>query len=120
MPVFVDKEAKKMAHKVFDLTYHNYFGEARPFEPGVRKMLEELNQLDFKVGALTNRSRKFMMHELNVIDTTGWRKFFYTVVCGDDVNNRKPAPDLILRALENLGIEPSTECWYVGDSTTEY
>ncbi len=32
------------------------------------------------------------------------------------VAQAKPAPDLLLRAAEDLGVEPA-RCWYVGDST---
>ncbi|MDZ7735545.1 MAG: HAD-IA family hydrolase [Gammaproteobacteria bacterium] len=44
---------------------------------------------------------------------------FETMACGDEVKSRKPAPDLILKALENMDVEPDHSCWYVGDSTTD-
>jgi len=40
-------------------------------------------------------------------------------VCGDDVPRRKPAPDMVTRALESLGMLPGPETWFVGDSTTD-
>ncbi|MFK7794161.1 MAG: HAD hydrolase-like protein [Gammaproteobacteria bacterium] len=61
-------------------------------------MLEDLHELNLKVGALTNRNREFMIHEVSVINNTGWEHFFHTIVCGDDVLERKPAPDQILLA----------------------
>jgi phosphoglycolate phosphatase len=82
-------------------------------------MLEDLHELNLKVGALTNRNREFMMHEVSVVNETGWEHFFDTIVCGDDVEKRKPAPDQILLALEGLDEKPSLDCWYVGDSTTD-
>lgn len=39
-----------------------------------------------------------------------------TIVDGSSVQHAKPAPDLLLRAAEVLGIE-AADCWYVGDST---
>ena len=44
---------------------------------------------------------------------------FDTIVCGGDVQRRKPAPDLIFKALANLSMPPGPDCWYVGDSTTD-
>lgn len=114
-----DEEAKKIVHEAFDDAYRNYFGEVHPFEEEVEKMLEDLHELNLKVGALTNRNREFMMHEVDVVSEKGWKHFFHTIVCGDDVANRKPAPDQILQALHELNEEPNLNCWYVGDSTTD-
>ena len=114
-----DEGAKKLVHEAFDDAYRNYFGDVYPFEDCVEKMLEDLRDLNLKVGALTNRNREFMMHELSVVNETGWEHFFDTIVCGDDVPKRKPAPDQILLALKELGEQPSLNCWYVGDSTTD-
>ncbi len=114
-----DEEAKKIVHHAFDQSYRNYFGEVHPFEEDIDKMLEDLHELNIKVGALTNRSREFMMHELSVVDGSGWEHYFHTIVCGDDVPKRKPAPDQIVKALENLDEDASLACWYVGDSTTD-
>jgi len=44
---------------------------------------------------------------------------FDTLVCGDDVPQRKPAPDQLFKALENLSAPRDHSCWYVGDSTTD-
>jgi HAD superfamily hydrolase (TIGR01509 family) len=38
------------------------------------------------------------------------------IVDGSHVEHAKPAPDLLLRAAEELG-RPPARCWYVGDST---
>jgi len=38
------------------------------------------------------------------------------VIDGSHVAHAKPAPDLLLRAAEELGVPPEV-CWYVGDST---
>ncbi|MEM7304359.1 MAG: HAD hydrolase-like protein [Pseudomonadota bacterium] len=61
-----DQEAKKIAHYAFDQAYRNYYGEVKPLEGGVEKMLQDLLELDLKVGVLTNRSREFMEKELTV------------------------------------------------------
>ena len=68
---------------------------------------------------LTNRRRALFTHELNKVDGTGWRELFDVVVCGDDVRRRKPAPDMVHRALDALGLEPAADVWFVGDSTTD-
>ncbi len=114
-----DHEAKHIAHLEFNRCYRNHFGEIHPFEDGVDDMLSELQNFGLQLGVLTNRDREFLEHEINVIHVNGWAHFFDVTVCGDDVEKRKPHPDLILKALEWLDIEPDMSCWYVGDSTTD-
>ena len=112
-------EAKRIAHRAFDVHYRNHYGEVHPMEPATRENLEALRALGITLGVISNRSREFMSHEIAVVDGTGWADLFATMVCGDDVPRRKPAPDVILKALENLDAAPSAACWYVGDSTTD-
>jgi len=114
-----DEEAKQIAHEEFNRCYRNHFGEIHPFEEGIDVMLDNLRGMGLKLGVLTNRNREFLEHEIEVIHVTGWAHYFETTVCGDDVTNRKPAPDLILKSCENLGVKPGLNCWYVGDSTTD-
>lgn len=114
-----DKDAKATAHRIFDQCYRNHFGEIKPYEPGIRDILEQLRGMNMKLGVISNRKREYMLHEVSVIEGNGWNDLFDTMACGDDVEHRKPAPDLLLKALENLGIAPSHSCWYIGDSTTD-
>ena len=42
-----------------------------------------------------------------------------TIVCGDDVAQGRPAPDLILRAMHNLGVASPVAVASVGDTTLD-
>lgn len=114
-----DEEAKRIAHRVFDDAYRNHYGEVRPFEDGIRAMLAEFRGYGVKLGVLSNRKREFMEYEVRAVEGGSWLEHVDTMVCGDDVPNRKPAPDQILQALENLSAPRDHGCWYVGDSTTD-
>jgi beta-phosphoglucomutase-like phosphatase (HAD superfamily) len=46
---------------------------------------------------------------------TGIESKFACVVCGNEVKNGKPAPDIFLKAAERLGCDPS-ECIVMEDS----
>lgn len=111
--------AKRIAHGAFDEHYKKYFGAVSPMEADARQHLNQLAGMGLKLGVLSNRARHFMAHEIYTIDTSGWHEIFDTIVCGDDVEHRKPHPDLVLRAMANLGMTASQGCWYVGDSTTD-
>lgn len=114
-----DEAAKTVAHREFDKHYARFFGPVKPLEPNTRAHLMELKRLGIPIGVLSNRSRQFMAHEIYTVDSTGWHELFDTMVCGDEVARRKPHPDLILKALENLCAPADLSCWYVGDSTTD-
>ena len=114
-----DTDAKQIAHEAFDRCYLRHFGKVQPFEPGVRATLGTLRAAGLRTGMLTNRRRALFTHELNKVDGSGWSELFDVVVCGDDVRRRKPAPDMVQRALDELGIAPGPEVWFVGDSTTD-
>jgi len=115
----LDSEAKSIAHREFNNCYRKHFGEIHPFEDGIEDMLRHFHSLGIKLGVLTNRDREFLEHEISVINVTGWDGLFDILVCGDDVVNRKPAPDLILKGVNDLELIPGPEIWHVGDSTTD-
>ncbi len=114
-----NKEAKKAAHKAFDHAYRNHFGKVTSFEPRFEHVLNDLKIMGITLAVLTNRKREFMEHEITCVDGKDWSYLFNAVVCGDDVEHRKPHPDLILKTLEILNIEANTHAWYIGDSTTD-
>ena len=114
-----DDEAKRLAHQAFDQAYRRYMRDVRALEPEAREHLERLRALGFRLGLLSNRQREFMERELAAVDGVGWSDLFDTMACGDEVGRRTPAPDLIVRALENIDRPVDQHCWYVGDSTTD-
>ncbi len=114
-----DFEAKQTAHEAFNICYRLHYGAVEPLEADIPAMLKRLRALGIKTGVLSNRDREFLEHELGAVDGVGWIDLFDTIVAGDDPQRRKPEPDPIYKALENLGLAPGSDCWYVGDSTTD-
>ncbi len=111
--------AKQTAHEAFNICYRLHYGAVEPLEEEIPKMLRRLRTLGIKTGVLSNRDREFLEHELGAVDGVGWIDLFDTIVAGDDPRRRKPEPDPIFKALENLNVAPGEDCWYVGDSTTD-
>jgi phosphoglycolate phosphatase len=60
-----------------------------------------------------------MLEELSKVEGGSWADLFDTIVSGNDVERRKPAPDLLIEALRRLGHPADETVWYVGDSTTD-
>ena len=114
-----DHEAKRIAHREFDNCYRRHVGEAVPLEDGIPELLFKLRESKIRLGLISNRKREFMEQEVANVGGEDWRPLFETMVCGDDVVHRKPWPDLLIMAMQNLKVEANTTCWYVGDSTTD-
>ena len=114
-----DQDAKARAHQAFDQAYKKYVEDVFPLEPDIREQLEHIRSIGIKTGLISNRKRDFLEHELALVDGRGWEDLFDVVVCGSDVEKRKPAPDMLLEALKRLPLPPSEHCWYIGDSTTD-
>jgi beta-phosphoglucomutase family hydrolase len=80
--------------------------------PGARELLTALREegIPAAVGSSTPRAN------LDAIFTaTGLDSFFEAVVCGDDVTNGKPAPDVFLLAASKLGL-PASVCLVIEDA----
>lgn len=55
-----------------------------------------------------------------ILEQVRWdRTLFNAIVCGDDVPNGRPAPDLILRCMELCGVKGSRNVANVGDTVLD-
>ncbi len=80
--------------------------------PGARELLATLREAGIprSVGSSTPRSNLDA-----IFAATGLGELFDAVVCGDDVTNGKPAPDVFLLAAEQLGMSPA-DCLVIEDA----
>lgn len=72
-------------------------------KPGVRELLDLLDQLRLPRGIATSSARETAQHHLA---THGLTDRFETIVCRGDYERGKPAPDPFLKAAERLEVEP--------------
>ena len=54
-----------------------------------------------------------------IVDAVDWRSAVDAVVCGDDVENGRPAPDLIFAAMKRTGISDAGRVMAVGDTVLD-
>lgn len=54
-----------------------------------------------------------------IVDALDWRPRVDAVVCGDDVENGRPAPDLICKAMAATGIAEARRVMAVGDTVLD-
>ena len=96
---------------------NDYVGElfttGLPWCPGARELLDGLLAADVPMALVTNTRRALTENALNSIG----RQYFSVTVCGDEVPEGKPAPDIYLRAAELLGFAAG-DCLAIEDSIT--
>jgi pyrophosphatase PpaX len=80
--------------------------------PGMEELLRTLRDEGRLLGLVSAKRRRTV--EL-AFAATAIGPLFDVVVGGDEARNQKPAPDLLLLALDRLGAQPA-EAVYVGDS----
>jgi HAD superfamily hydrolase (TIGR01509 family) len=79
---------------------------------GIVKFIHELQQRNVKMAVATSTVRKLAVVLLEKI---GLLNDFDSIVCGDEVSNGKPAPDIFLKAGLLLSMPPS-QCVVIEDS----
>ncbi len=83
--------------------------------PGAQALVSELHRLGKKVGLCSNKPRLFSQ---KLLDHLGLAACFDVVLGVEDVPRPKPAPDMLLGAIEKLGLA-AAQVLYVGDMTID-
>lgn len=77
--------------------------EGLPEKPGVHEILEYLKENEVPVALASSTRKAAVMEHLNRAGITG---YFQKIVCGDMVDHGKPAPDIYVKACEEMGVKP--------------
>ncbi|MFU0832486.1 MAG: HAD family phosphatase [Oscillospiraceae bacterium] len=83
-----------------------------PVKPGLFELLDFLKQSGFLLAVATSTSQK---HALSYLEQTGAAPYFDRMVFGDMLEKSKPAPDIYLKAAEELQVPPKN-CVALEDS----
>ena len=82
--------------------------------PGAARLLAYLKENGYLI-ALATLSATEVVHR--ILDTLEVRSYFDVIVCGDQIHRPKPAPDIFLKVIEALEIQPQ-EAVIIEDSLT--
>lgn len=85
-----------------EIGYRLYRDEVE-LKSGVKEFLEELKKRGIKIGIATSNDRD--MTEM-VLEARGILQEFDAICTSDEVKIGKPAPDVYLKAAEDLGVDP--------------
>ncbi|WP_083974467.1 HAD-IA family hydrolase [Kitasatospora mediocidica] len=82
---------------------------------GVRELLHELRDRGLKMAIATGKAGD---RARSLLDLLGVLPLFDHVIGSDEVAHPKPAPDIVLQALDLLGVRPQ-DAMMVGDAVTD-
>ena len=105
------KELKKMSEDKEKIFRKIYKGEIKQIL-GFKKFLDELKSKDIMVGLASNAIRKnvsMIINELEIYD------HFDSIICGDEVINGKPNPEMFNETIDRFNINKD-ECLIFEDS----
>jgi phosphonatase-like hydrolase len=80
---------------------------------GAVETLEKIRERGIKLSTTTGFYREVRDR---IIDTLKWRDKFDAHVCSDDVEHGRPAPEMILKAMQLTGVADSKKVVNVGDT----
>jgi len=83
-----------------------------PIKKGAKKLLEHLKDKGYKIALATSATRTSAESHIRKAD---FEKYFDASVCGDEIENTKPHPEIFLTAAKKLGV--SSECCYVAEDS---
>lgn len=87
-------------HQLLAETFDN---EGVPIKKGLIELLSYLKEHHYKTIVATSSARQRVDHILELADLV---KYFDDSICGDEVANGKPNPEVFLKACQKLDVEP--------------
>ena len=88
--------------------YGEIIAEGRvPLRPGVKRLIDEARFNGLKIGIATSTSTPNVDGLTRAVMGRPAEEIFDAMACGEDVESKKPAPDLYRLALEKLEIYPA-------------
>ena len=88
---------------------------ALPLRPGVAELMAECAEAGLRMAIVTTTSRSNVEALMGVHLGAQWRNAFAAVICGEDVQHKKPDPEAYEHALKELGLGPLA-CVAIEDS----
>lgn len=110
-----DPASVAAALAVFNRRYHAVNGQASQMYPGVLEGLAAFRAQGAMLAVVTNKPTEFT---LPLLQRSGLSPWFDAVVCGDTCERKKPDPQPLLHACEQLGCAPQ-QALAIGDSVND-
>ncbi|MDR1451537.1 MAG: HAD family hydrolase [Helicobacteraceae bacterium] len=110
--IFYGRDASEADHEIFERRYEAICSNSLKLYDKIADLLAALEHLGVRLAIATNATSRFARI---MLDSVGAARYFTAMIGADNVANPKPAPDMLLLALEKIGASPS-EALFLGDS----
>jgi HAD superfamily hydrolase (TIGR01509 family) len=115
MPLLSTREIAEL-HRIKTARYAELIATGGcPLRPGVEVLLRNARRRSQRLAIATTTSRANIDTLLSVALGEDWAEWFEAIVAGDDVPEKKPAPDVYLTILARLSL-PASRCIAIEDS----
>lgn len=105
------EQVKARTYEIYEIIVR---GKLAPL-PGAHEFISECSKKGFKLALATSADRVKM--EVNLKEIGLSRDSFHSIITGLDVENKKPSPDIYIKAARSIGLEPE-ECLVVEDAVS--
>lgn len=103
-------------HELKSVYFRRYMRRGRvPLRAGIARLMREATQSGIKLAIVTNASRKTLEPVLKYSMGPELAEVISVIASGEEVQHKKPAPDIYRLALQRLGVQPA-ECVALEDS----
>lgn len=110
------KEKLDLAYEYHhDIIHSQWFLENIKPVPGLREFLQKLKGDGMKLAIATGNERSFLDRTMDYLNLDG---LFDLTLCAEDVENSKPAPDIVLKAVEFFQVDKG-DALFVGDAKSD-
>ena len=112
--VLGERASTQLSEAAFVTEKRRIFREVVKMEPlpGIRSLLEDLAAAGVPLAIASTSPARWVV---TAVEEIGIDRYFPVIVTGDEVTNRKPAPDVYLAAADRLGMPP-TRCVAIEDT----
>lgn len=97
------EESKRLSEEIEETFRRVFKPHAKPL-PGLDTLIRECHQAGVPMAVASSAMRTNIEF---VVDALGYRKYFRSIVSGDEVTHAKPDPEIYLKTAVHLGIEPA-------------
>lgn len=113
---FPNGDQKLLLKKFRERSKENYVKCAKLY-PGVKELIQSLNEKKIKFGVVTNKHRYATDYTYRLFGIYGQIPF---TVCADEVEHLKPTGDGIHLCMKHFGVSDPKKVLYVGDGQIDY
>jgi len=105
------EQVKARTYEIYGIIVRNKLSAL----PGAYEFISKCRKKGFKLALATSADRVKM--EVNLKEIGLSRDSFHSIITGLDVENKKPFPDIYIKAAKSIGLEPQ-ECLVVEDAVS--